>query len=135
MVCSWCFIVAYRLSVPVLFCRRMGMEPTAKTIDVCVVMVTAPNQEEAARIAEQVVQSRHAACATVIPAVESTYWWEGKLVKDHETLIMFKTTADKFPLLKDVIKQVHSYEIPEIIALPVKDGLNQYLDWVKMETR
>jgi len=85
-------------------------------------------------MAEQVVQSRQAACATVIPAVESTYWWEGKLVKDRETLIIFKTTAEKFLSLKDLIKQVHPYDVPEIVALPVKDGLPQYLDWVARET-
>jgi len=112
----------------------MGTDPTAKTIDVYLVMVTAPNQEEAARMAEQVVQSRQAACATVIPVVESTYWWEGKLVKDRETLIIFKTTAEKFLSLKDLIKQVHPYDVPEIVALPVKDGLPQYLDWVARET-
>lgn len=85
-------------------------------------------------MAEQVVQSRQAACATVIPVVESTYWWEGKLVKDRETLIIFKTTAEKFLSLKDLIKQVHPYDVPEIVALPVKDGLPQYLDWVARET-
>lgn len=113
----------------------MGADPTAKTSkDVCVVMVTMPNQEEADRIAGHVVRSRHAACATVIPTVDSTYWWEGQLVKERETMVMFKTTVDKFSLLQDVIKQMHPYNVPEIIALPVKYGLPQYLDWVRGET-
>ena len=127
-------MVAYLSSAPVFSCLDMGTEPTVKTVELVVVMVTAPNQGEAARIAELAVRSRHAACATVIPAVESTYWWEGKLVKDCETLIMFKTTADKFPSLKETIKQVHPYQVPEIIGLPVKDGLPQYLDWVVQAT-
>ena len=102
--------------------------------DILVVMVTAPNQEEAARMADHAVQSRQAACASVIPAIDSIYWWEGKLVKEHETLILFKTTADKFPSLQDLIKQAHPYEVPEIIAWPVKHGLPQYLEWVIRET-
>ncbi len=112
----------------------MGTASTGKTIDVVVVMVTTPNQEEAARISEHVVRSRHAACATVVPTVESTYWWEEKLVTERETLVIFKTTGEKFPLLRDVIKQIHPYDVPEIIALPVQDGLPQYLGWVMAET-
>ena len=112
----------------------MGIHPIAKDIGVYVVMVTTPNQEEASRIAGQVVESRQAACATVIPAVESTYWWEGKLVKDREAMVLFKTTADKFSALQDMIKRIHPYDVPEIIALPVKDGLPQYLEWVLRET-
>jgi periplasmic divalent cation tolerance protein len=102
--------------------------------DILVVMVTTPNQEEAARIAELVVQSRHAACATTVPSVESTYWWEGKLVTERETLLLFKTTIDKFPSLQEAIRQIHPYKVPEIVAMPVKDGLPQYLEWVMRET-
>jgi len=127
-------MVAYLSSAPVLFWSRMGTDQPGETVELVVVMVTAPNQEEAARIAEQAVRSRQAACATVIPAVESTYWWEGKLVKEREALIMFKTTTDKFRSLRDGIKQVHPYHVPEIIGLPVNDGLQQYLEWVARET-
>jgi len=102
--------------------------------DILVVMVTAPNQEEAARIADQAVRSRHAACATTIPAARSTYWWEGQVVSEQETVLLMKTTADRFPLLQDTIRKVHSYKVPEIIALPVTDGLPQYLEWVRTET-
>jgi len=127
-------VVAYLLRARVLFLSSMGTDPIAKSIDVLVVMVTTPNHEEATRIAEHVVGSRHAACATVVPTVESTYWWEGKLVKEHETLVIFKTTTEKFPVLRELIKQVHPYDVPEIIAVPVLDGLPQYLDWVVNET-
>ena len=108
----------------------MGNEST----DILVVMVTAPNQEEAARIAEQVVLARQAACASVIPAIDSIYWWEGKLVKERETMVLMKTTAEKFLSLQDMIKEIHPYDIPEIIALPVKQGFTQYLEWVRRET-
>jgi periplasmic divalent cation tolerance protein len=102
--------------------------------DILVVMVTAPNQEEASRIADQAVRSRHAACATMIPVVHSTYWWEEKLVQEQETMLLLKTTADKFQALQETIKKVHSYKVPEIIAVPVMAGLPQYLEWVRMET-
>lgn len=102
--------------------------------NILVVMVTAPNHEEAAKIADHAVRSRHAACATTIPMAQSTYWWEGQVVKEQEAVLFMKTTADKFPLLQDTIRKVHSYKVPEIIALPVSTGLPQYLEWVRTET-
>lgn len=111
------------------------METDSQDIqDILVVMVTAPNQEEADKIADQTVRAHQAACATAIPVVHSTYWWEGKLVKEQETMVLLKTTADKFQALQDTIKKVHSYKVPEIIAIPVKAGLPQYLEWVRRET-
>jgi periplasmic divalent cation tolerance protein len=108
----------------------MGSEPQ----DILVVMVTARNQEEAAKIADHAVRSRHAACATTIPVARSTYWWEGQVVSEQEALLFMKTTVDRFPLLQDTIRKVHSYKVPEIIALPVSSGLPQYLEWVRRET-
>lgn len=102
--------------------------------DIWVVMVTAANQEEADKIADQTVRSHQAACATTIPLVWSTYWWEGKLVKEQETMVLLKTTAEKFQALQETIQKVHSYKVPEIIAIPVKAGLPQYLEWVRNET-
>lgn len=102
--------------------------------EVLVVMVTAPNQEEADRLAKRVVQDRLAACATTVVGAESTYWWEGKLVKEREVLLLLKTTVDKFSSLQQAIQQIHPYKVPEIIALPIKNGLPQYLEWVKQET-
>lgn len=102
--------------------------------EVWVVMVTAPNQQEADRLAEQMVQERHAACATTVAQVQSVYWWEGKVVKEQEALLFLKTTEDKFPSLQEAILKAHPYKVPEILALPVKDGLPQYLEWVRKET-
>lgn len=102
--------------------------------DILVVMVTAPNQEEAARIADQAVRSRHTACATTIPMARSTYWWEGQVMSEQETVLIMKTTVERFPLLQETIRKVHSYKVPEIIAMPVSNGLPQYLEWVRMET-
>ena len=108
----------------------MGTEPK----DILVVMVTAANQEEAARISDQAVRSRQAACATTIPLVHSTYWWEGKLMSDQEAMVLLKSTADKFQALQETIQKMHSYKVPEIIAIPVAKGLPQYLEWVHRET-
>jgi periplasmic divalent cation tolerance protein len=102
--------------------------------EVFVVLVTAGSQEEAARIAEVVVRSHHAACATVIPAVRSLYWWEGTLMSEQESLVIIKTTESRFELVQDTIRSIHSYQVPEIIALPVAKGLPQYLEWVRKET-
>lgn len=106
----------------------------AEASQVVVVMVTTANQDEAVKIADQVVQSRLAACASIIPTVRSTYWWEGKLMTDQESLLLIKTTTDKFNSLEEIIRKVHSYKVPEIIAIPVNQGFQPYLEWVRRET-
>ncbi|HWG95779.1 MAG TPA: divalent-cation tolerance protein CutA [Nitrospira sp.] len=108
----------------------MGVEP----IHVVIVMVTTASQGEAIKIAEEVVQSRLAACASMIPAVHSTYWWEGKMINDQESLLLIKTTSDKFNSLEETIRKIHSYKVPEIIAIPVSNGFPPYLEWVLQET-
>ena len=107
----------------------MGIE----SAEVVVVMVSTANQEEAAKIADLVVQSRLVACASTIPTVRSTYWWEGKIVNDQEVLILMKTTSDKVLPLQEAILKVHSYKVPEIIAISVTQGFQPYLDWVRSE--
>ncbi|WP_217490815.1 divalent-cation tolerance protein CutA [Candidatus Nitrospira nitrificans] len=97
-------------------------------------MVTTASQEEAVKIANQVVQSRLAACASTVPTVRSTYWWEGKLMNDQESLLLIKTTSDKFNSLEEAIRKVHSYKVPEIIAIPVGQGFPPYLEWIHRET-
>ena len=109
---------------------EMGTEPK----DILVVMVTAANQEEAAKIADQAVRSHQAACATTIPMVHSMYWWEGKLINDQEAMVLLKTTAGQFQALQETIQKMHSYKVPEIIAVSVSKGLPQYLEWVQRET-
>ena len=110
--------------------HSMGTEP----IHVVIVMVTAASQDEADKIADQVVRSRLAACASTIPTVRSTYWWEGKVVNDQEALLLIKTTSDKFNTLEETIRKIHSYKVPEIITIPVSNGFPPYLEWVLRET-
>ncbi|TKB93300.1 MAG: divalent-cation tolerance protein CutA [Nitrospira sp.] len=108
----------------------MGTE----SIQVVVVMVTTASQDEAMKIADHVVQSRLAACVSTIPTVRSTYWWEGKLMNDQESLLLIKTTSEKFSSLEETIRKIHSYKVPEIIAIPVCQGFPPYLEWVRRET-
>lgn len=105
-----------------------------KPEDVLVVMVTAANMEEATKISQGVVSARLAACATMIPAVNSMYWWEGKIVNDQESLIVLKTTQARYAELGKMIQTLHSYKVPEILALPVSEGVASYTQWVRGET-
>lgn len=106
----------------------------AEPIHVVVVMVTAESQDEAGKIAEQVIRSRLAACVSTIPGVRSTYWWEGQIMSEQESLLLIKTTSDKFNALEETIRKIHSYKVPEIIAVPVSSGSPPYLEWVHRET-
>ncbi|MCS6817850.1 MAG: divalent-cation tolerance protein CutA [Blastocatellia bacterium] len=96
----------------------------------CVGMITTSSREEAQRIAEALVHERLAACVTIVPEVESVYWWEGRIVRDREVLLLVKTMRAKWPRLMAVVKERHSYQVPEIIALPIVEGSEAYLEWL-----
>lgn len=98
------------------------------------VFMTAPNAEAAAVIGERAVEEGLAACCNIIPAVKSIYMWKGQLCKEDEALVVFKTRGDMFGRLKTRLKELHSYEVPEIIAVDIKDGLKEYLDWIDENT-
>lgn len=99
--------------------------------DVRVVLVTCAGEEEAARIAEAVVRERLAACANCVPGVRSVFWWEGKLQNEREVLVILKARADRVAALTVRVKQLHSYSVPEVIALAVEEGNEDYLGWVR----
>jgi periplasmic divalent cation tolerance protein len=96
-----------------------------------VVFVTAASEEEAARIGRSVVEAGLAACANVIPRVRSIFRWEGKVSEEQESLMLLKTRGTLFPELVTAIKKLHSYEVPEIIALPIGQGSADYLQWIR----
>ena|SRR5690242_6859458 len=98
--------------------------------EVLLVLSTLPDLTTARRIARQLVEEKHAACANVLPAIESIYWWQGKVENGEETLVLFKTTADRYERFESRLRQLHPYEIPEIMAVPVERGLPNYLQWV-----
>lgn len=101
---------------------------------VLVILVTAGNQKEAAMIGREMVNAKLAACANVIPGIQSIYRWEGKVVKAQEALLILKSTKSRYRTLEKAIKAIHTYDTPEIIALPVKEGLDRYIGWVRSET-
>jgi periplasmic divalent cation tolerance protein len=100
-----------------------------------VVFVTAPDQEVAGVIATTLVEKRIAACVNILPEMRSIYRWEDEIHDDREVLMIIKTREDLFdPDLTTCIKQLHPYQVPEIIAVPIKMGEKTYLDWIISET-
>src|SRR4051812_37063895 len=98
---------------------------------VLVIFVTTANKEEAIRISKGVVNRKLAACANIISGIQSIYNWKGKVVTARESLLILKSTRRRYRALEKAIKAMHTYETPEIIALPVKEGLYGYLGWVQ----
>lgn len=94
------------------------------------VFSTFPDRPTAHRIARELVEERLAACANLLPALESIYRWDGKLEENTEVLVLFKTTEARFPALQVKLRSLHPYEVPEIVAVPVAVGLPAYLRWV-----
>lgn len=99
------------------------------------VIATVPSKEEGKRIALKIVGERLAACCAVSSAVQSFYWWEEDISDDQEFMLFIKTRASLFSMLEERIKSLHSYQVPEIIALPISAGSKNYLDWIASNTR
>ncbi|HEX2168625.1 MAG TPA: divalent-cation tolerance protein CutA [Longimicrobiales bacterium] len=97
---------------------------------VTVVIVTAPTHDEAERIVTAAVEERLAACGNIVQGVTSIYRWEGSLQKDSEVLILFKTTRAALPRLMSRVEELHPYDVPEALAVPITAGLEAYTDWV-----
>ncbi|MHA1238475.1 MAG: divalent-cation tolerance protein CutA [Candidatus Odinarchaeia archaeon] len=95
------------------------------------VIVTASSLEEAEKIAETLVKDKKAACVNLISNVTSVYSWKGKLCKDSEVILLIKTIQEKLEDVILTVKSIHSYEVPEIISIPIEKGLEEYLEWVK----
>ena len=98
-----------------------------------VVLMTAANGEEANRIAEMLVSERLAACVQVLPEIQSVYHWQGEVARDSEVLLLAKTTLDRFDELDRAVREIHSYQTPEIVALPVTAISEPYLAWLQEE--
>lgn len=98
--------------------------------EVLLVFSTFPDPATAGRIARQLIEEKCAACANVLPPIESIYWWEGKVEEGKETLVLFKTSEDGYERFQSTLRDLHPYAVPEIIALPINRGLPEYLQWV-----
>jgi len=103
--------------------------------DAIVVFMTASNGEEAARLADMLVGAHLAACVQILPEMESVYRWQGKIERAAEVLLLAKTTKSKFEELEREVRALHSYDSPEIIAVPVVAGSASYLDWLIKSTK
>jgi periplasmic divalent cation tolerance protein len=95
-----------------------------------VVLVSASSQNEAEKIARELVQVNLAACVSIIPNMRSIYTWEGKIEDSEEYLLIIKTRTELFEQVKEAIQKLHSYKIPEIISLPVTHALEDYVRWI-----
>jgi len=100
-----------------------------------IVLTTAAGHDEAARLAATFVEERLAACATLIPAVESIYRWEGQVESTSETLLLIKTEADQLAALETRLRELHSYQVPEFLVLNVESGSHAYLEWLRTSLR
>jgi len=100
-----------------------------------VVMVTVPSMEEAEKISMSLVEEKLAACCSIVPKVTSIYQWEGKVEKSEECLIVIKTREARFSDLVEEVTKLHSYDVPEIISVPITDGFHKYLSWVWENSR
>ncbi len=96
-----------------------------------VVLITAPTPEAGREIARALVEKRLAACVSLLPAVTSLYWWQDSLEEATEVLLLAKTRGDYFEPLKREVTSMHPYQVPEIIALPLVEGLEAYLSWIE----
>jgi periplasmic divalent cation tolerance protein len=98
-----------------------------------VVLSTCSNEEEAHRIGSALVEQHLAACVQVLPPMRSIYRWQGKIETAAEHLLVIKSNSAKFQLLQEAISRLHSYDVPEILALPVTAGSEKYLAWMEAE--
>jgi len=100
-----------------------------------VIFITCQDVSEAERISESLVQQHLIACGNILPGVRSIFQWKGNVEHDSEVLLIAKSRRAVFHLILNEVRKLHSYETPEIIALPIVEGLKEYLDWVAEETK
>ena len=100
-----------------------------------VVLISTPGAEAGRQLARALVEERLAACGSVVPAVTSVYRWQGAVEEEEEALVVLKTAADRVEALTRRTRELHPYEVPEILALPVAGGNPAYLEWLIEETR
>jgi periplasmic divalent cation tolerance protein len=95
-----------------------------------IVFTTAGSEDEARKIAQHLVEHQLAACVNIVPRIQSIYRWQGKVESAEEWLLVIKTNAERFPAVRDAIRELHSYDLPECIAVSIEDGSAEYLQWL-----
>ena len=101
--------------------------------DYIVVLITTNDTEEAQKIAQLLLKRRQAACVNIIPEVDSRFWWQDKLDSARESMLVIKSKASLLPVIVKTVKKNHSNDVPEIIAMPIVGGNQDYLDWIDNE--
>jgi periplasmic divalent cation tolerance protein len=102
--------------------------------DYIITFVTTSSKEEAEKIANALIEEKLAACCNIIERINSLFFWQGKKCSEQEILIIIKTKTTLFEKLSERVISLHSYEVPEIIALPIVSGNKKYLDWINEST-
>ena len=105
-------------------------QPGKKMTDKIVVLVNCSTSDEAKNMGKYLVEQRLAACVNIIPMMQSWYWWEDKVTQDNEVLIIIKTSRKKFSKLEKEVVRLHSYAVPEVVALQIVEGSSNYLNWI-----
>ena len=103
--------------------------------DYILVFITTASSQEAEQLAKTLVEKRLAACGNIVPEMRSVFWWKDTIETGPEALLFLKSRAELFPTLVNVVKTHHSYEVPEIIAIPILSGSEDYLKWIAEETQ
>ena len=98
--------------------------------EILLALSTFPDAETARKISNQLVTEKFAACANILPAVESIYRWKEKIESGNETLVLFKLSENRQSAFQEKLRSLHPYEVPEIIFVPISSGLPEYLHWV-----
>jgi periplasmic divalent cation tolerance protein len=98
--------------------------------DKIVVMITGGSVRECKKIAKVLLEKRLIACANLVPAIQSLYHWQGKIADEKECLMLLKSSRELFAALRSEVEKLHSYSVPEVIALPIIDGSPNYLNWI-----
>lgn len=127
------------MSAPNKSLRAAGVDlplaPMKSARTIRLVLVTAPNRKIARSLAKAALTAKLVACANIVPGLESHYWWQGALERSSELLILFKTKRSHLAALEKLILDLHPYDTPEIISLPLDASTPRYLDWILASTR
>ena len=102
--------------------------------DAILVLTTLPTADAAVEVAKALIGEKLAACANILPALRSIYRWEGKVQDENEVLVLLKSRQGQYERLKTRILELHPYDVPEILAIPIERGHRPYLDWIAGET-
>ncbi|MCM8780138.1 MAG: divalent-cation tolerance protein CutA [Candidatus Omnitrophica bacterium] len=103
--------------------------------NIILVLITCANMNEAQRISRALVREKLCACVNIVSGIKSVFWWQGKIDSSPEVLLLAKSLKNKFAKIVKLVKSLHSYEVPEIIALPIIAGEKKYLSWIRKSVK